>query len=80
MQLLLDAYTYFLANQDRFWEALGRHEIELTAGILDGLASLTEGRTPDAASGPDLRVSTRPLAPSLRFAQGAPDRARGAQE
>lgn len=25
MKLLLDAYSYFLANQDRFWQATGRH-------------------------------------------------------
>ncbi|KPV49753.1 glycine/betaine ABC transporter [Kouleothrix aurantiaca] len=44
MQLLLDAYTYFLANQDRFWEALGRHlSLSLSALALSILIGVPLG-------------------------------------
>jgi osmoprotectant transport system permease protein len=44
MQLLLDAYSYFLENQPRFWEGLGRHlNLSLSALAISVLVGLPLG-------------------------------------
>ncbi len=44
MQLLLDAYSYFLENQARFWEGLGRHlNLSLSALAISVLVGLPLG-------------------------------------
>ena len=44
MQLLFDAYSYFLENQARFWEGLGRHlNLSLSALAISVLVGLPLG-------------------------------------